>query len=114
MNTRLKEKWRIGEDIVAKYYESLWYFIKIRNYAFRGGELDIVVCKASSLVFIEVKVIDYIEDTFDYLTPKKLSFLKRAIEYYLSDYPSTYEISLDVVFVQENRIVETYHNVTNS
>jgi Holliday junction resolvase-like predicted endonuclease len=113
-NNYLKEKWRIGEDIVAKHYESLWYFIKTRNYTFRGGELDIVASKWDNLVFVEVKVIDYIEDTFDYLTPKKLSFLKRAIEYYITDHPTRHEISLDVVFVQGNRIVETYHNVTNT
>ena len=113
-NNYLKEKWRAGEEIAAKHYEQLWYYIIARNYAFADGELDIVATKWDCLVFAEVKVIDHIEDTFDYLTSKKLSFLKRAIEYYLTDHPTHHEISLDVVFVQGNRIVETYHNVTNT
>jgi putative endonuclease len=112
--TCLKEKWKAGEDLVAKHYADLWYLIKARNYTFPGGELDIVATKEDALVFIEVKVIDYIEDTFDYITPRKISLLKRSIEYYLNEYPSHCEISLDVVFVQGNRIVDVYHDITNT
>lgn len=113
MNTFLKQKGNAGEDLAAKHYESLWYTLLARNYTFPDGELDIVAVKWNCLTFIEVKVIDYIDDTFDYVTPRKLSFLKRAIRQYINDHPSSHDISLDVVFVQENRIVEIYPNVTN-
>ncbi len=114
MTRRLKDKWQAGEDLVAKRYEDLWFCILERNYTFPDWELDIVAAKWDTLVFVEVKVIDHIEDTHEYLSPKKLCAVKRSIDLYLYKYPSDKEISLDVVFVAWNSIVEIYENVTNT
>ena len=114
MTRRLKDKWQAGEDLVAKHYESLWYKILDRNYTFSDGELDIVATKGNRLVFLEVKVVDHIDDISGYVSPKKLWFLKRAIERYVTDHPSDKELSLDVAFVHGNTIIEVYENVTNS
>jgi Holliday junction resolvase-like predicted endonuclease len=61
--------------------------------------LDIVATKEDCLTFVEVKVVDHIEDIDGYVTPKKLGFLTRAIEWYLTAHPSQHEIVLDVAFV---------------
>lgn len=114
MTRRLKDKGRAGEDLVAAHYQSLWYTILHRNYSFSDGELDIVAIKGDCLTFVEVKVVDHITDIDGYVTPKKIGFLSRAIEWYLTKYPSNHEISLDVAFVHWNTIIEVYENVTNS
>ena len=114
MTRRLKDKWQAGEDLVAKHYESLWYTILARNYTFSDWELDIVAIKGDCLTFVEVKVVDYIEDIDGYVTPKKIGFLQRAIEWYLTAHPTNHEISLDVAFVHWNTIIEVYENVTNT
>ncbi|MEI8091335.1 MAG: hypothetical protein WCG98_03695 [bacterium] len=48
---------------------------------------------------MEVKVVDSVEDIDGYVTPKKIGFLNRAIERYLTAHPSHHEIVLDVAFV---------------
>ena len=113
-NDYLKKKGKAGEDLVAKHYESLWYTILDRNYTFSDGELDIVAIKWDCLTFVEVKVVDHIQDIDGYVTTKKIGFLKRAIDRYLTDNPSDHEIVLDVAFVHWNTIIEIYENVTNS
>ena len=109
-----KTKGAAGEDLVLMHYQGLGYTLLERNYSFADGELDAIFTLGSDLVFVEVKVIDAIDDIDGYLHTKKLGFLKRAIENYLTQHPSTQDISLDVVFVQGNRIVELYRNVTNT
>lgn len=113
-NDYLKKKGKAGEDLVAKHYESLWYEILARNYTFTDWELDIVAIKWDILAFVEVKVVDHIEDIHGYLSPKKLWAVKRSIELYLYKHPHDKEISLDVAFVAWNSIVEIYENVTNT
>ena len=114
MTRQLKDKWQAGEDLVAKRYESLWYKILHRNYTFSDWELDIVATKWGGLVFVEVKVVDHVDDISNYVTPKKLGFLQRAIERYITDHLTDKEISLDVAFVHGNTIIEVYENVTNT
>jgi putative endonuclease len=44
-----------GEDLAAEHFERLGYRVLARNHRTRYGELDLVVCDGSSLVFVEVK-----------------------------------------------------------
>jgi Holliday junction resolvase-like predicted endonuclease len=69
---------------------------------------------SDELIFVEVKVIDHMQDISEYLTPRKLSTLRRTIDAYLHDYPSEKQISLDVLFVQDDQVAEWYRNVTNN
>jgi putative endonuclease len=46
---------RTGERLAAAHLERLGYTIVARNHRTRFGELDIVACDASTLVFAEVK-----------------------------------------------------------
>lgn len=113
-NDYLKKIWKAGENLAAKRYEDLWYTLLARNYTFPWWELDIVATKGDDLVFVEVKVVDYAQDLDGYISKKKFWFLQRAADYYLMEHPSDKELSLDVVFVQNNRIIEIFENVTNS
>lgn len=45
-----------GEHIVAQYLEQRGFTIIARNYTLRCGELDLVACQGSLLVFVEVKM----------------------------------------------------------
>ncbi len=44
-----------GEDLVARSLEKEGFSILARNYAVRGGEIDIIATKKELLVFVEVK-----------------------------------------------------------
>lgn len=122
MNNYLKETWKIAEQLVADHYKRDGYTIIERNYTIRGGELDIIASKDNELIFIEVKAVHHTDDLHNYITPTKLSSLKRTIEYYLwtrghdplLGLLPPKSIRLDVAFVRWNIILDIYRNVTNN
>ncbi len=52
---KTKEIGDLGETAVCHFLEALGYGIRARNYRVRGGEIDIVAEKDSTLCFVEVK-----------------------------------------------------------
>lgn len=115
MNTRYKkDKGDKGEMIVAQRYQDKWYTLIETNYTIAWWEIDLIVKKHDILTFVEVKVVDHIDDLYDYVTPKKLGHVKHTIAYYLLQHPTDKDYTLDVVFVKDNSIVEVYENVTNT
>ena len=46
---------RLGEQLALEHLERLGYELVSRNHRTRFGELDLVVCDARALVFVEVK-----------------------------------------------------------
>ena len=64
------------EDLVLEYYEENWYEILDTNYTIRWWEIDIIAQKDWEIVFVEVKVVDGMDDVMWYITPKKLMFLE--------------------------------------
>lgn len=113
MNTRAKkDKGDEGELLVAEYYQNKWHTLLHHKYTIHGGELDLIFENNELLTFVEVKVVDYMDDYFDYVTSKKLWTVKKTIERYLLKHPSDKPYVLDIVFVKHNSIVEAYENVT--
>lgn len=102
------------EDLVLEYYEENWYEILDTNYTIRWWEIDIIAQKDWEIVFIEVKVVDWMDDVMWYITPKKLMALDRTIQDYIYKKWLNFGIRIDVVFVKDNKILEVYENVTNS
>jgi len=115
MNTRYKkdkgDKW---ETLVANYYQDQWYILIKKNYTIPWWELDLIFQKNETLTFVEVKVVDHIYDLDDYITSKKLWYIKHTIAYYLFTHPTEKDYTLDIVFVRDNSILEVYQNVTNN
>ena len=62
-------------------------------------------------IFVEVKVVNYIENLHDYITPKKLQTLKHTIDTYLWKYPTQKKVRVDVVFVKDTKIFEIVKNI---
>lgn len=52
-----KSKGNFIESLAAAYLKRLGYEILARNYAYRGGELDIVAKQGETIVFVEVKSV---------------------------------------------------------
>jgi len=115
MNTKYrKEKGKEWEILVAENYQNQWYILIEKNYTIPWWELDLIFQKDNILTFVEVKVVDHIQELHDYVTPKKIGHVKHTIEYYLLKHPTDKDYVLDVVFVRDNSIFEIYKNVTNS
>lgn len=100
-----------GEELVAQYYKDKGYTHLHSNFTIRGGEIDLIVENTTTTAFIEVKVVDHIDDLFGYVTEKKLYYLRKTIAYYMREYPTKSDIRIDVVFVKNGSIYEVYENV---
>ena len=65
----------------------------------------------STMIFVEVKVVNYVDNLHDYITPKKLHTLKHTIDTYLWKYPTQKVVRVDIVFVKDNRIITIVKNI---
>ena len=107
-----REQGKEGEDIaLQRYLDHGWNFVDA-NYTIRWWELDLIIENDEKIVFVEVKIINWIEDMHDYITRGKMGHVKRTIKRYLIDFPTKKEIQIDVVFVQQGEVLEVFENVT--
>jgi len=109
-----KELGQIWEELVLWYYEKKGYKILETNYTIPGGELDVIAQKNGEIVFVEVKVVNYVDDLMWYIKPQKLKFLEKTIQDYMYKKNLDFDVRLDVAFVKNNGILEVFENVTNS
>lgn len=100
----------VWENIALDYYQKNWYNLLERNYTIRWWELDLIMENKENLVFVEVKVIENIDDLCWYITKNKLNFIKKTIKYFLLDNPTNKEYRVDFVFVKDGKIFEVYEN----
>lgn len=108
---------RLGEDLAASHLEHRGYRIQARNVRYRGGELDLIVQNADSLVFVEVRARR--GRTFgapeESLTASKQQRLITLAETYLQEHaseelPANWRIDVVVVeFDTHGRLVRVEH-----
>ena len=55
MESSNKQIGKDGEERAAKFLAHAGYEVLVRNYRSRFGEVDIIVCKDETVVFVEVK-----------------------------------------------------------
>ena len=106
-----KSKWYLWEKFAQDYYFQKWFNVLEMNYTIRWWEIDLIVENELYLVFVEVKVVDWVDDLFDYITKAKLKFLSKTIENYLHKNPTNKTYRLDFVFVKNWKIFEVYENI---
>ncbi len=110
----LKQKGYQWEELARSRYETKGYTLLKRNFTIRWGEIDLIVENEKEVVFVEVKVVDGIEDWCSYLSPRKIQALERSIEAYCASQVIEKEIRLDTVFIQYGKVVEVYENISNT
>ncbi len=100
-------------ELVAKqYYIDKWWLFTQANFTIRGWEIDLIFCKGAELLFVEVKLVNYVEDITGYITPKKKIALKRTIrEYIRLRWKLHKSMRVDVVYVKGNSIYQLYENI---
>lgn len=102
--------WKVWEDLVVDYYRSRWFSLIAQNYTIRWWELDIILENKEILVFVEVKVVDNIDDLYWYITKNKLNYLKKTIQYFLLEHNNNKSYRVDFAFVKDWKIIELYEN----
>lgn len=89
-----------GEDIAVEYLIQNDYEILNRNWIYQKAEIDILAKKDHFLAVIEVKTrssIDY-GSPQDFVKPKKIQLLIKAVNAYINDREKDFEDSLEIRF----------------
>jgi putative endonuclease len=93
---------RLGEQLAAEHLERLGYAIVARNHRTRFGELDLVACDGTTLVFCEVKTRRGRGNPWEALHPSKRAQVRRMARAYLAeadDRPHCASIRFDAIGV---------------
>lgn len=97
---------RTGEALARLFYEALGYRCLAANYRLPGGEIDLVVIRDRTLVFVEVKTRSRgaVASPEETVTRRKLHLLRRSVRAYLhrESPPPWAFLRIDLVAV-ENR-----------
>ncbi len=97
-----KEIGKIGEEKAWDYLQKKGYSLVEKNFRTRYGELDIIIKKKETLIFVEVKtrVGYYLGKPHEAVNLRKIRHLKRAIQYFLlkNGYKNN-KLRLDVVSI---------------
>ncbi|HEX6710206.1 MAG TPA: YraN family protein [Rubrobacter sp.] len=116
---RLREKssgaW--GEDLALRYLTRRGYTLVERNYRTRYGEIDLIVRKEDTLVFVEVKLRrgTGFGDPLEAVTPHKQTTLRTLAEQYLSDRDPYFDtLRFDVVGILADNDRFRLHHVEDA
>jgi putative endonuclease len=77
---------RLGERLAAEHLERLGWTIVSRNHRTRFGEIDLVACDGTTLIFVEVKTRRGRGEPWDALHDAKRAQVRRMARAYLSEH----------------------------
>ena len=88
-----------GEEIAADFLEKAGYEILERNWVFQKAELDIVAQKDNILAIVEVKTRTSADFGLpqDFVKPKKIQLLVKAINEYVISNDLEVEVRFDII-----------------
>ncbi len=74
-----------GEELALRYLTRRGYSLLERNYRTRYGELDLIVRRGNTIVFVEVKLRrgSGFGDPLEAITPRKQATIRSLAEHYL-------------------------------
>lgn len=99
---------REGERLAREHLERLGYRVVAANYRTRFGELDLIVCDETSIVFVEVKArrSGALESSVQAVSPGKQRRVRAMAAAWLveaPDRPRGHELRFDVVAITVDR-----------
>lgn len=105
-----KELGYFGERVTAYYLEKKGYRILKRNFAVKGGEIDIIAEKDGIIVFAEVKTRtpEPMVSGFEAITKSKQRLIIKTSEEYSRRFPHDLQPRFDAVWVtvSDGRVVD--------
>lgn len=92
---------RLGELIAAVFLVLKGYRVLARRYRAPGGEIDLIVRRGRTVVFVEVKARGLLDDALTAITPRKRARLRRAARHWIMRNPWALGLTLrcDAVFL---------------
>lgn len=110
MNKR--DVWANWEQLVKLDYEKRWYSLIRENYCIWWWEIDLIFEKDDTLVFVEVRVVNYLQDLANFIWKNKLNFVKKTINYFIY-HNNKYDkdIKIDIAIVKWTEIIDIIEDI---
>ncbi|MEA2186609.1 MAG: putative endonuclease [Solirubrobacteraceae bacterium] len=99
---------RVGERLALEHLERLSYRLLARNYRTRFGELDLIVCDDTTIVFVEVKArrTGAVVTSLESVPPRKQRQVRSMAAAWLveaTERPRSRDLRFDVVALTVDR-----------
>ncbi len=119
MNHSRVDKGRKGESTALDFLKKKGYKLVERNFRWRGGEIDIIVKKKKTLVFVEVRSFtsDKMDmDPVETIGSSKVDKLLKTALIYIAAHPefNDYDLRFDVIGVKFNRNKVEIRHIENA
>ena len=101
-----------GEELAVEYLLKQGYLIVERNWRFQKAEIDIIAQKGTTLAIVEVKTrsTDYFGDPQDFVKPKKIKLLVKAVDEYITRRDLEVEVRFDIIaIIKQKNTFEIEH-----
>jgi putative endonuclease len=103
---------KLGEELAVEFLRKDGYEILEINWTFQKAEIDIIAKKKNTLAVVEVKTRSSIEFGLpqDFVKPKKIQLLVKAINEYVVSKNLDIEVRFDIIAVhKENKSFAIEH-----
>ena len=94
---------KLGEELAVKFLRKNGYEILETNWTFQKAEIDIIAKKETILAVVEVKTRSSLEFGLpqDFVKPKKIQLLVKAINEYVVSKDLDFEVRFDIIAVHK-------------
>lgn len=99
---------KLGEELAVDFLQHNGYDILETNWTFQKAEIDIIAQKENTLAIVEVKTRSSLEFGLpqDFVKPKKIQLLVKAVNEYLISNDLDLEVRFDIisVYIEDNEL----------
>lgn len=94
---------KLGEELAVEFLRKNGYTILETNWTFQKAEVDIIAKKENTLAIVEVKTRSSLEFGLpqDFVKPKKIQLLVKAINEYVVSNNLDIEVRFDIIAVHK-------------
>lgn len=103
---------KLGEELAVDFLQKNGYDILETNWTFQKAEIDIIAQKENTLAIVEVKTRSSLEFGLpqDFVKPKKIQLLVKAVNEYLISNDLDLEVRFDIISVyKEDKELKIEH-----
>jgi putative endonuclease len=95
-----------GETLAAWLYRARFHRVLARRYRTPAGEIDLIVRRGRTIVFVEVKHRPTAEEALDAIGPLSRRRIARAAELWLAAHPDAagFDLRFDLVIIMPGRL----------
>ena len=95
---------KLGEELAVAFLKKDGYTILETNWTFQKAEIDIIAKKGNHLAVVEVKTRSSIDFGLpqDFVNPKKIQLLVKAINEYVLSNDLDVEVRFDIIALHKN------------